>query len=44
VRFWLRRDLWAEGSEERFLPLVMNWIEEDWPFDSVVYPGREANP
>ena len=43
VQFWLRQNLWERGMESDFYPVLREWIESDWPFDTVVYPGRETD-
>lgn len=40
VFLWARQSELASGLEERLFSAVKNWIAEDWPFKSVVYPGR----
>ncbi len=43
VRFWLRQNLWERGLDTGFYDLLRNWIDADWPFGEVIYPGRERD-
>jgi hypothetical protein len=41
VRLWVTRPAWAEGLDPELERAVRDWIERDWPFERVAYPGRE---
>jgi hypothetical protein len=40
VYLWVRTDELSTGLEEHLLETVRLWIERDWPFERVEYPGR----
>jgi hypothetical protein len=40
VQFWLRQDLAERGMEDDFFTTLRGWIEAEWPFADVIYPGR----
>jgi hypothetical protein len=37
---WARQSELAGGLEDRLYARVKNWLEADWPFKSVAFPGR----
>ena len=37
---WVRADMLDSGLDEHLEATVKAWLEEDWPFDQVAYPGR----
>ena len=41
VRLWITRPAWDEGLDPELQRAVRDWIERDWPFERVAYPGRE---
>ena len=41
VFLWVRDSAYAAGLDEKLLAVVKQWIEEQWPFEAVAYPGRE---
>lgn len=41
VYFWLRDD--ARSLEDEFFILLKQWLKEQWPFDSVIFPGRDIS-
>jgi hypothetical protein len=43
VQTWVRASEVANGFDDRFFQLVREWIERDWPFERVAYPGREIS-
>ena len=43
VQTWVRASEVANGFDDRFFQLVHDWIERDWPFERVAYPGREIS-
>jgi hypothetical protein len=40
VFLWVRKSEEGTGLDSRLEAGVRNWIDEAWPFDRVVYPGR----
>jgi RimJ/RimL family protein N-acetyltransferase len=41
VWLWVRASELGSGLEDLLYATVRGWIEERWPFERVVYPGRE---
>jgi hypothetical protein len=41
VHMWVRASAWREGLDRVLEQAVRAWIHEAWPFETVVYPGRE---
>ena len=39
---WVRRSAYDTGLDPTLQAAVREWIERDWPFERVVYPGRAA--
>ncbi len=42
VFFWVRSDIGSPGLEEGLKRAVRSWMELDWPFGWVVFPGRDG--
>jgi hypothetical protein len=42
VFMWVRRSALEEGLDPLLEAAVREWMEEEWPFEWVVYPGRPA--
>ena len=42
VWYWVRTSELSSGLEEHLGGAIRQWIEADWPFHRVEYPGREA--
>lgn len=40
VYLWARQSELASGLEDRLHAAIISWIESQWPFQSVAYPGR----
>jgi hypothetical protein len=40
VHMWVRRSAWQEGLDPVLEQTVRAWIDEAWPFQTVVYPDR----
>jgi hypothetical protein len=38
---WVRRNQLASGLEEELVAFVRQWIQQDWPFERPVFPGRD---
>jgi hypothetical protein len=43
VQTWVRASELEQGFDERFFLTVKGWIEREWPFERVAYPGREIS-
>lgn len=41
VRMWVRQTEYDKGLDEVLFNTVMDWINSDWPFRKVIYPGRK---
>jgi hypothetical protein len=41
VRLWVRRSAWDEGLDPLLEGAVREWIERDWPFESVDWADRD---
>ena len=41
VYFWVRQSELGKGLDARLSAAVRNWIEKEWPFKQVAYPGRD---
>jgi RimJ/RimL family protein N-acetyltransferase len=41
VAFWVRKDEMDTGLEKALDEAVREWISSEWPFESVLYPGRD---
>ncbi len=41
VFLWVRDSAYAEDLDKKLFTVVKLWIEEQWPFEAVAYPGRE---
>jgi hypothetical protein len=44
VRFWLRQNLDEKGMGPVFYDIIRKWIAEEWPFENVLYTGRDQQP
>lgn len=40
VRFWVTQAEYDEGFDAELSEWVANWIQTEWPFTQVAYPGR----
>ncbi|MGC9342483.1 MAG: hypothetical protein ACP5E3_07280 [Bacteroidales bacterium] len=43
VHLWVRKSAFDNGLDPVLFSIVKEWIEKDWPFEKVAYPGREIN-
>lgn len=43
VQMWVRESERARGFDEQLYATVRTWIERDWPFERVAFPGREID-
>lgn len=41
VTLWVTKKAFDEGLDDRLLAAVRDWLAASWPFESVVFPGRE---
>jgi hypothetical protein len=41
VFWWVRQDELANGLDEAVGEAARAWLEAEWPFDRVAYPGRD---
>ena len=41
VHMWVRQSAYDEGFDPVLFQTVKRWMQEAWPFERVVYPGRE---
>jgi len=41
VYLWARQSELAGGLEDRLYAAVKSWIANDWPFQTVAFPGRD---
>jgi hypothetical protein len=39
--FWVRDSAFKDGLEPMLFDKVKAWLENDWPFNKVAFPGRE---
>lgn len=40
VRLWVTRAEFDQGFDEELYTWTQSWIEQDWPFEAVAFPGR----
>lgn len=43
VRMWVTKAEYDAGFDARLYKWVTNWIQKDWPFRNVAYPGRSID-
>lgn len=43
ITFWVRADELKTGLEAALETKVRQWVADVWPFDTVVYPGRDLS-
>jgi len=43
ITMWVRSSVLEEGLDSILFNTVKQWINEEWPFKKVAYPGREIN-
>lgn len=43
VTMWIRTSMLDKGLDAILFNSVKEWIEKDWPFKKVAYPGREIS-
>lgn len=40
IYMWVRESEFANGLDSILFNTVEDWINKDWPFNKVTYPGR----
>jgi RimJ/RimL family protein N-acetyltransferase len=43
VYTWVRKEELGTGLGEELFDVARRWIERDWPFERVAYPGRDID-
>ncbi len=43
VHMWVRADTLKSGLDQVLFQTVKSWINDDWPFEKVAYPGRDMS-
>lgn len=43
VTMWVRSSVLDQGMDDILYSTVKKWLEEEWPFNKVAYPGREIS-
>ena len=43
VYVWVRKSEVGKGLDEELYAAVRKWVREKWPFERVIYPGREIS-
>ena len=43
VYLWARQSELENGLEEELFEVVKKWVDQEWPFKRVVYPGRDMS-
>jgi hypothetical protein len=43
VYLWVRKSEFDKGLDPILFDAVKNWIEKEWPYKNVAYPGREID-
>lgn len=43
ISMWIRTSMLDKGLDSILFNSVKEWIEKDWPFKKVAYPGREIS-
>lgn len=43
VVFWLRQDFHTVDNDLALYNLVQEWLKEKWPFEKVIFPGRNIS-
>ena len=41
VNMWVRQSEFDKGLDEILFQTVKEWIKNDWPFEKILFPGRE---
>ena len=43
IYLWARQSELASGLEQELYAVVLNWVEQHWPFERPAYPGRSIS-
>jgi hypothetical protein len=43
IQMWVRASERDTGFDQRLFETVRDWVDRDWPFERVAYPGREIS-
>jgi hypothetical protein len=43
VYCWVRDSVKAQGIEDQLGAFLRNWLREEWPFQQLVFPGRDIS-
>lgn len=43
VYLWVRKSAFNKGLDPILFSTIKAWIEKEWPFQNVAYPGREIS-
>ena len=43
ITMWIRTSMLDKGLDDILFNSVKEWIEKDWPFKKIAYPGREIS-
>lgn len=43
IGMWVTEQEYHKGTDDLLFNAVKEWLVQEWPFSSVVYPGREIN-
>ena len=41
VIMWVRESQLKNGLDDKLVTTVKDWLESDWPFKKIAYPGRD---
>jgi len=41
---WVRQREFDRGVDPILFEAVRDWLEKEWPFEVIAFPGRESNP
>ena len=41
VVMWVRKSELVNGLDEKLFSAVQDWMDQEWPFKNVAYPGRK---
>ena len=44
VHMWVRQREFDRGLDPILFETVRDWLEKEWPFGVIAFPGRESNP
>ena len=43
VFFWVTQEAFEAGMEDELSKALRQWLEDEWPFGQVIYPGRDMD-